>query len=271
MERFTTNNTNTDPFIRNNQDTNPAKFGHINAIVDVVTALQNIPPGSATLQTASDAGGFNDGSTLREGSYDFGGQGGISRICSVGYEDMWQAGIHHIFDSNGLIRESNNCFNIIPDNTFDDTLRFKQGSRWVLDDGTTYVCYDATTGAAVWIPNSGSFTPTVSNETFNEVVSPLAAYYSMVNNVVTCTYFLEVALDAAETEADFELSLPVASNFTNAKDLVGIVAYDSAPADLIQWGLQAETANNTAKIYLRNATMGNAFQYIYITLQYLVL
>ena len=50
-----------------------------------------------------------------------------------------------------------------------------------------------------------------------------------------------------------------------------MVAYDSAPADLIQWGLQAETVNNTAKIYLKNATMGTAFQYIYITVQYLVL
>jgi hypothetical protein len=56
MERFTTNNTNTDPFIRNNQDTNPAKFGHINAIVDAVTALQNTPPGSgiASVQAGTD-------------------------------------------------------------------------------------------------------------------------------------------------------------------------------------------------------------------------
>jgi hypothetical protein len=118
---------------------------------------------------------------------------------------------------------------------------------------------------------SGTFTPTVSNETFSEIVSPLAAYYSRVNDVVNCTYFLEVALDAAETEADFELSLPVPSNFTNAKDLVGIVAYNAAPADLVQWGLQAETVNNTAKVNLENANTGNGFQYIYITVQYLVL
>lgn len=119
--------------------------------------------------------------------------------------------------------------------------------------------------------DSGTFTPTVSNETFSEDVTPLAAYYSRVNDVVNCTYFLEVALDATETEADFELSLPVASNFTNVKDLVGIVAHDAVTADLIQWGLQAETVNNTAKIYLKNANMGTAFQYIYITVQYLVL
>ena len=119
--------------------------------------------------------------------------------------------------------------------------------------------------------DSGTFTPTVSNETFSEIVSPLAAYYSRVNDIVNCTYFLDVALDAAETEADFELSLPVPSNFTNVKDLVGIVAFNAAPADLIQWGLQAETVNNTAKVNLENANMGAGLQYIYITVQYLVL
>jgi len=118
---------------------------------------------------------------------------------------------------------------------------------------------------------SGSFTPTVSNETYSEIVSPLAAYYSRVNDVVNCTYFLDVAIDAAQTEADFQLSLPVASNFTNVKDLVGIIAHDAVPADLVQWGLQADIVNNTAKIYLKHANTGDTFQYIYITVQYLVL
>ena len=118
---------------------------------------------------------------------------------------------------------------------------------------------------------SGTFTPTVSGETYSEIVSPLAAYYSRVNDVVNCTYFIDVAIDAAQTEAEFQLSLPVASNFTNVKDLVGIVAYDAVPADLVQWGLQADIVNNTAKIYLKHANTGDAFQYIYITVQYLIL
>jgi hypothetical protein len=56
MEYFKTNNTNTDPFIKNNEDTNPARFGHLNAIVDVITALQNTPPGSgvASVQSGTD-------------------------------------------------------------------------------------------------------------------------------------------------------------------------------------------------------------------------
>lgn len=93
---------------------------------------------------------FDNFSQLREGTYDFGGQGGISQICGVGFENNWQSGINHIFDSNGFIRESSHCFNIIPDNTFDSSLRFKIGSRWVLDNGDIYVCSDDSVGAAVW-------------------------------------------------------------------------------------------------------------------------
>lgn len=93
---------------------------------------------------------LENGSSLKKGTYDYGANGGISRICGVGYEDMWQAGVRHVFNSNGYIRHSTNCFEIIPDNTFDSSKRFKYGSLWTLDDGTTYKCIDDTIGAAIW-------------------------------------------------------------------------------------------------------------------------
>jgi hypothetical protein len=117
---------------------------------------------SETLDNGNVTGGFNilindadaieleNTSLLKKGTYDYGGNGGISRICSVGFEDMWQSGFRHVFDNNGLIRHSTNCFDVIPDETFDDTLRFKIDSLWTLDNGTTYKCTDASTGAAVW-------------------------------------------------------------------------------------------------------------------------
>lgn len=118
---------------------------------------------------------------------------------------------------------------------------------------------------------SGTFTPTVSNETFNEVVTPLATYYSRVNDVVNCTFFLNVALDTGQTQATFELSLPVATNFANPKDLVGIIAHDADYTELVNWNLSANTVNNTANIGLQAVTTGYNYQYIYITVQYLVL
>ena len=93
---------------------------------------------------------FDNASQLSEGTYDFGGQGGISQICGFGYENNWQSGFNHIFDSNGFIRESKYCFNILPDNNFDSNSRFKVGSRWVLDNGDVYICSDDTVGSAVW-------------------------------------------------------------------------------------------------------------------------
>lgn len=93
---------------------------------------------------------LENGSYIKKGNYDFGAAGGVSRICGVGYEDMWQAGFRHVFDANGFIRNSTNCFNLIPDIGADVTRRYKIGSIWTLDDLTNYICTDATEGAAVW-------------------------------------------------------------------------------------------------------------------------
>ena len=123
--------------------------------------LGNNTGGTDILLNNDDAILLENNSSLRKGTYDFGQNGGISRVCGVDYEDMWQGGIRHVFDNNGYIRNSTNCFNVVPNNTFDVTLRFKVGSIWTLDDGTNYICTDATTANAVWelynvIPTSTS-------------------------------------------------------------------------------------------------------------------
>ena len=112
--------------------------------------LGNNTGGENILVNNADAIELENTSLLKKGSYNFGGNGGISRICSNNYEDMWQNGYRHVFDQSGFIRNSTNCFNVIPDSSFDVTLRFKVGSIWTLDDGTNYICTDATEGDAVW-------------------------------------------------------------------------------------------------------------------------
>jgi hypothetical protein len=114
-------------------------------------ALGNTTGGENILINNADAIELENGSLLKKGTYDFDGAGGgISRICSVGYEDMWQSGIRYVYDNNGLIRNASNGFDVIPDGGFDVTNRFKVGSFWSLDNGDTYICTDATEGAAVW-------------------------------------------------------------------------------------------------------------------------
>ena len=112
--------------------------------------LGNTTGGTDILLNNDDAIQLENNSSIRKGSYDFGQGGGVSRICGVDYEDMWQGGIRHVFDQNGFIRNSTNGFNAVPNFSFDASLRFKVGSFWTLDDGTTYICTDATVGAAVW-------------------------------------------------------------------------------------------------------------------------
>jgi hypothetical protein len=52
--------------------------------------------------------------------------------------------------SGNTIRQSLYNLTTTPTVTDDDTLGYSVGSLWTLDDGTVYVCSDATTGAAVW-------------------------------------------------------------------------------------------------------------------------
>ena len=156
-------------------NTDPANPVINNPTLAEVLAEGNLTGGENIVINDADAIQLENASTLVKGTYDFGADGGISRICGVGYEDMWQSGFRHVFDSNGLIRHSTNCFNVIPDSSFDVTLRFKIDSFWTLDNGDTYKCTDATEGAAVWeLVNTGT-TPTLQevttagNETTNYI------------------------------------------------------------------------------------------------------
>ena len=209
---------------------------------------------------------FDNTSTLKEGTYDFGGSGGISRICSVGYEDMWQSGIRHVFDNSGLIRNSTNCFNIIPDNTFDNSLRFKVGSLWTLDDGTTYKCLDASTGSAVWEAQSGTFAPTVTNISPNTTsVTFQNMIYSQVGNIVTFSCFFEVGFDTGESAVTFDIDLPIASTFGDSKSIVGVMSSNSTN---FTYG-KVESNSSVGTVTVVGVT-GSTITYIWFTGQYIV-
>ena len=96
---------------------------------------------------------FDNYSRIRKGATDagLGGQKGVALVCSIDYELKWEAGRQYIMQQDGFtIREVSHNFSVTPTVNDDDTKGFVQDSRWILDDGTVYVCSDATTGAAVW-------------------------------------------------------------------------------------------------------------------------
>jgi ribosomal protein L35AE/L33A len=128
--------------------------------------IGNTTGGANILVNNADAIELENGSLLQKGTYNYyGAGGGISRICSVGYEDNWQSGIRYVYDNNGLIRNASNGFDVIPDGGFDVTNRFKVGSFWTLDNGTIYICTDNTEGAAVWELYSSNGIPTLQEVT----------------------------------------------------------------------------------------------------------
>jgi hypothetical protein len=123
---------------------------------------------------------FANGSRLREGTIDagLGGSKGIAQICSVGYELKWEYGRLYVMDGNGLnIRQSLYNFAFTPTLTDDDTLGYAVGSLWTLDDGTVYVCSDATTGAAVWTLQSSI--PTKTSDLINDGADGVSHFISL--------------------------------------------------------------------------------------------
>ena len=96
---------------------------------------------------------LDNGSLLKKGTIDagYGGANGIAQICSVGYELKWEAGRLYVMGDGGTtIREVSHNFTTTPTVYDDITKGFVIGSRWLLDDGTLYICTDATDDTAVW-------------------------------------------------------------------------------------------------------------------------
>jgi hypothetical protein len=97
---------------------------------------------------------FSNAARVREGTINagLGGAKGVALVCSLDYELKWEAGRLYVMDQTGsFIRQSLYNFSTAPTVTDDVTKGYMVGSLWTLDDGTVYVCSDATTGAAVWV------------------------------------------------------------------------------------------------------------------------
>ena len=202
----------------------------------------NQTDGTDILLNNEDALLLENTSSLKKGTYNFGGNGGVSRICSNNYEDMWQDGFRHVFDQSGFIRNSTNCFNIVPDVSFDVTLRFKIGSIWTLDDGTNYICTDATEGAAVWELYNVIPTNTSDLNNDSDFVSD-ASYVHTDNNFTTAE---QTKLAGIESGAEVNVNADWNATSGDAE----ILNKPSIPAAQIQsdWN----QTNNVSLDYIKN-------------------
>jgi hypothetical protein len=120
---------------------------------------------------------------------------------------------------------------------------------------------------------SGAWNPTATNAGgTNPIIGVLAGNYSRVGTVVTCTLFLDVQMDGAETVANFTLDLPIASNFANVKDAFGIISYNNiGDGEFQEWIISADVASNQITMEITSLTNGTNFQFIQAVLQYIII
>lgn len=120
---------------------------------------------------------------------------------------------------------------------------------------------------------SGNFTPTTSNEV-DCSVSVLRGLYSRVGNIVTMSVYFSVTLDALVVGGSFNLSLPVASTFTNGRDLFGVmnVMTNQISTILDNYIIAADTVNNDAIITVGCpiSTPGITMDVLVANIQYIV-
>jgi hypothetical protein len=108
-------------------------------------ALNCFSRGGDTMDQYANIGWYN-ASAIREA-----GEQGLEIECSVGYRWQWVAGRMILRKVNtNQIAKLISIDGTSPTATDDITKGFIQGSRWEIDNGTVYICTDATQEAAVW-------------------------------------------------------------------------------------------------------------------------
>jgi hypothetical protein len=120
--------------------------------------------------------------------------------------------------------------------------------------------------------SSGTYTPTISAEV-NLTASPNSATFIKVGNIVSVSIQLQILFAAAENSGVFELSLPVASNFTSEKQLVGLFqfSYNGTEAEIVAVSIGAQITNNTCQVGLEVVTDELIMEYPTLQFQYEVL
>ena len=104
------------------------KSAQNNAAQDVYTIEEILE--SATLQQVSDAGGLDNGSTIRQGSFDRFGLNGIEIVCSEDKRIQFVNGIEYYnpYTADKTIIYANSMNGDTPDSSYDETQGFQVGA-----------------------------------------------------------------------------------------------------------------------------------------------
>jgi hypothetical protein len=114
---------------------------------------------------------------------------------------------------------------------------------------------------------SGAFTPVESNVTNGATIAIDAGTYSRVGDVVTMAFRMLVTMDTGEDNTVFNISMPVASDFSTRYQANGVINADAEYKSAV---IEADTTNNLIEISISSVTAGNPIQNAGVVLQYLI-
>jgi hypothetical protein len=120
---------------------------------------------------------------------------------------------------------------------------------------------------------SGAWNPTPTNiGGTNAIFNLIQGNYSRVGNVVTCSLLIDLGMGTGETLSNFELDLPISSNFTSNKDAFGIISQTNlGDGELAAFNISANISNNKIVIEITSLTAEHTFQFLIVVLQYVII
>jgi hypothetical protein len=114
--------------------------------------------------------------------------------------------------------------------------------------------------------DSGVFTPVISNVQNSATISSSQGMYSRVGDVVTMTFGISIEMDVAESTTQFDFTLPIASNFTAASELLGACNGDSNLSILY-----AKSTSTIGRVEVQATSVGVLMSDLQLMIQYQII
>jgi hypothetical protein len=121
--------------------------------------------------------------------------------------------------------------------------------------------------ASLFGADTGEYTPEIFNATNDALVSSLAAFYSRLGNTVIGSLLMAIDFDAV-AETTFNFSLPIASNFTSARQLLATVNRPDVSLEILIASSDADNSAGIVSVTCENGTAG--IQNLHIVFHYLI-
>jgi hypothetical protein len=121
--------------------------------------------------------------------------------------------------------------------------------------------------------DSGTYTPTASAET-NLTTLSYQSTFIKVGNIVSAFVIIDITLDVAEDNGSFELSLPIASNFTSSKQLNAVLQWSkdgSSLAEITAIDIISNSGGNNMLVDITTANTNADLNACVIAFQYEVI